>query len=239
MRLVVTRPEEDAGPLADRLRSLGHDVVAEPMLSIVTEQHAEPGPGPWRAILATSANGIRALAGRPETAALLTVPVLTVGEASADAARGVGFVSVTGAGGDLASLAGLVRSVIAPGDGRLLYVTGRTVSGDLAGMLGAEGYDVVRLVLYDAVAAESLSESTAQALVAGTIDGVLLFSKRTAQIWAETTMAGGLGSCLGRVTHYCLSSAIAEAITGTIDPPPPIAIARRPETEALLVLLER
>lgn len=239
MRLVVTRPREDAGPLAARLEVLGHEVVIEPMLVIETDANATLEPGPWRAILVTSANGMRALAGRPETAALLSVPVLTVGTASADAAREMGFGSVTSADGDLDALAGLVRATIAPGDGRLLYVTGRTVSGDLAGMLGAEGYAVVRQALYDAIAVDRLSGWLTDAIRSGTVDGVLLFSRRTAMIWAAAAARAGLGRRMAAVGHFCLSPAVAEAITGAFDPPPPVAIAERPDTEALLRLLDR
>ena len=237
MHLVVTRPQEDARPLAERLRALGHDVVVEPMLTIAIDEDAVLAPGPWRAILFTSANAIRALAGRPEAAGLLEVPVLTVGTASADAARETGFASVTSADGDLDALVSLVGTTIGPGDGRLLYVTGRTISGDLAGMLGREGYDVVRQVLYDAVAADRLSRPLADAIRAGTVDGVLLFSKRTARIWADAIVREGLGAA--SIGHFCLSPAIAAVIEGAISPPPPMMVAEQPDVDAMLRLLDR
>jgi uroporphyrinogen-III synthase len=237
MLLVVTRPEEDARPLAERLRALGHEVVVEPMLVIAIDRNAVLAPGPWQAILVTSANAIRALSGRPETAGLLAVPVLTVGTASADAAREAGFASVTSADGDLDALASLVRATTGPGDGRLLYVTGRMVSGDLAGMLGREGYDVVRQVLYDAVAADRLSRPLADAIRAGTVDGVLLFSKRTARIWVDAIRREGLGAA--SIGHFCLSKAIAAVIAGAISPPPAVMVAEKPHVDALLRLLDR
>jgi uroporphyrinogen-III synthase len=239
MRLVVTRPQEDARPLAERLQALGHEVVVEPMLAIAIDRDAVLASGPWQAILVTSANGIRALAGRPEAAGLLAVPVLTVGTASADAAREAGFASVTSADGDLDALANLVRATIGAGDGRLLYVTGRTVSGDLAGMLGRHGYDVVRQVLYDAVAVDRLSRPLADAIRAGTVDGVLLFSKRTARIWAGATLRDGLGAASSAIGHFCLSPAIAQVIAGAIAPPPPVMVAEKPDIDALLRLLDR
>jgi uroporphyrinogen-III synthase len=237
MRLVVTRPEEDARPLAARLRALGHQVLVEPMLAIAIDRDVVLAHGPWQAILVTSANAIRALAGRPEVAGLLAVPVLAVGTASADAAREAGFATVTGADGDLDALASLVRATIGPGDGRLLYVTGQTVSGDLAGMLGREGYEVVRQVLYDAVAADRLSRPLADAIRAGTVDGVLLFSKRTARIWAAAIRREGLGAAA--IGHFCLSPAIAAVIAEAISPPPPMMVAEKPHVDALLRLLDR
>jgi uroporphyrinogen-III synthase len=145
---------------------------------------------------------------------------------------------VTGADGDLDALDSLVRATIAPGDGRLLYVTGRTVSGDLAGMLGRHGYDVVRQVLYDAVAVDRLSRPLADAIRAGTVDGVLLFSKRTARIWVDATLREGLGAASSAIGHFCLSPAIAAVIAGAIAPPP-VMVAEKPNIDAMLRLLDR
>ncbi len=75
MRVIVTRPEGQAGELADRLRALGHEVVLCPLVRI------EPlGDGPvdvssydW--VIVTSANGARELArrlqGRPRRLAAI------------------------------------------------------------------------------------------------------------------------------------------------------------------------
>lgn len=64
MRVVVTRPREQAEPLASRLRALGHEVVLCPLVRV------EPLPGgpvdvegyDW--VVVTSANGARELARR-------------------------------------------------------------------------------------------------------------------------------------------------------------------------------
>ena len=63
MKVVVTRPRAQAGPLASRLEELGHEVVECPLIEI------EPLPGPvevegydW--VIVTSPNGARALVAR-------------------------------------------------------------------------------------------------------------------------------------------------------------------------------
>ena len=63
MKVVVTRPRAQAGPLASRLEELGHEVVECPLIEI------EPLPGPievegydW--VIVTSPNGARELVAR-------------------------------------------------------------------------------------------------------------------------------------------------------------------------------
>ena len=100
LRLLVTRPVEDAGPLVAVLNGLGMAATAEPLLDIVFHPGAALDLAGVQAILMTSANGVRAFAARtPER----TLPVLAVGDASAGAARALGFTSVAGAAGEIAS----------------------------------------------------------------------------------------------------------------------------------------
>ena len=65
-----------------------------PLLRIEAVPDADLGAPPWAAILITSANGARALAGHPRRGELLALPVLAVGRSSADAARAAGFADV-------------------------------------------------------------------------------------------------------------------------------------------------
>ncbi len=108
MRLLVTRPEPDNERTAAELRARGHEVMLAPMLRVEPVIDADLGNGPWAAVLITSANGARAIASHKRRGELTALPVLAVGQASAAAARTVGFTDVTSAdgdGGDLARLA--------------------------------------------------------------------------------------------------------------------------------------
>ena len=62
MRLLLTRPEEDAAPLADELSALGHSVVLAPMMRVRFVDGMVPDLDGVQAVLLTSANGARALA---------------------------------------------------------------------------------------------------------------------------------------------------------------------------------
>ena len=86
MKVVVTRPRDQAGPLVHRLEELGHEVVECPLIEV------EPLPGPvdvvgydW--VIVTSPNGARELVSRAST----ELPkVAAVGPGTAETLRGLG-----------------------------------------------------------------------------------------------------------------------------------------------------
>jgi uroporphyrinogen-III synthase len=207
-RILVTRPEQDAAATAARLRDLGHEAVITPLMDV----HFLPGPpldlAGAQALLMTSANGARALAAR-QAGAAVDLPVLAVGDATARAARDLGFANVDSAGGDVDDLARLAAARLRPGDGVLLHVAGSKVAGDLAGMLAQAGYTYRRSVLYDAKPVAALPHAAAAALADGTAAGVLLYSPRTAGLFRDLVLAAGLCGFLDGVTAFCLSANVA------------------------------
>src|SRR5438552_1958740 len=96
MLALVTRPVEDTGPLAASLAARGVVAVSEPLLAIRRIAGAAPDLEGIQALLFTSANGARAFAA---TVARRDLPVFAVGEATAEAARLLGFANVASAGG--------------------------------------------------------------------------------------------------------------------------------------------
>jgi len=138
MRLLVTRPQEDAERTAQALRARGHEALLAPLLRI--EPVDADLAGDWTGVLMTSANAARALEGRaPE---LRSVPVLTVGDRTAEAARESGFTAVTSAGGALGDLVALAAATMRGNNAQLLYLAGRHRSGDLANELVRHGIAV-------------------------------------------------------------------------------------------------
>lgn len=250
--LLVTRPAEDAEPLAARLRVEGFDASVEPMLDIVQRDGPELDLGGVQALLFTSANGVRSYVRRTGR---LDRPVYAVGDATATAARAAGFRDVESASGDVYALAALVRARCAPGAGALLHVAGSSLAGDLAGMLTESGFAVRREALYDAVPSARLSGPTAGLLRTGTLDGVLFFSPRTARSFVRLVAEAGLLDCCRTVDALCLSPAVAEAARAYgplggapngdpaqngdlgVTPWQGVLVAPRPEQESLLGLL--
>lgn len=234
MRLLVTRPEPDAERTANALRRRGHTVVVAPLLHIEPVERAAIGPGPFAAILVTSANAATAIVRHPRFAQLRALPVFAVGDRTAEAMRDAGFADVNSATGSVGDLAQLIAERARP-RASLLYLAGADRAVDLAGTLSGRGFAVSTAVIYRAVAADVLPAAAIAALNEG-IDGVLHFSRRSAETYAKASQAAGLDqSALTRPAHFCMSGQVAEPLrqTGAVD----IYVAPEPTEAALLALI--
>jgi len=232
---LITRPEEDARPLAEALASRGVAVVIEPLLAIRVLPEAAgdlaKGLAGVQALLFTSANGVRAFA---ELSPRRDIGVLAVGDATATAARELGFGAVESAGGDVQALARLAKRRLKPVGGPLFHAAGSAVAGDLAETLAAEGFELRRRMLYESTTATSLSPETVAALRRGHVDLVLLFSPRTAATFAELTKAAAIDTA--PVTALCLSPAVAKAVEDL--PWRRVEVAEKPDLPSLLALVD-
>ncbi len=229
MRLLITRSSEDAEPLMVLLGERGIETVLEPLISVTDLEGPALDLDRVQALLVTSANGIRAFARRQPDR---DQAVYAVGDASARAARALGFGDVFSATGDVAALAALVRAELDPKGGALLHVAGTHVAGDISGELEKAGFEVRREVLYEALAAEAFSPETQEALRTGAVDGVLLFSRRSAGLFTGLVTGAGLSGACERLSVYCLSPAVAEKVRGL--PWLGVIVADEPNQDALL-----
>ncbi|MBI1260328.1 MAG: uroporphyrinogen-III synthase [Rhizobiales bacterium] len=212
MRLLVTRPREDALPLADALGEIGHEVIVAPLLDILFRDEVVLPEGPFQALLITSANGARALARRGDVATLKPLRVFTVGAASADAMLAAGFRWVESADGDVDSLAAAVSIELSPVAGPLLHVAGSVVAGDLTSVLAMQGFETKRAVLYEARVPSHLPTEIVDGLSAGNIDGALFFSLRTAKSFLQLVEVAGLMESAREITFFCLSPNVAQIL---------------------------
>jgi uroporphyrinogen-III synthase len=233
--VLVTRPAEDAWPLARHIEALGHRALCEPLLVIRFLDDTTLDLTGARALAFTSANGVRALVHAHPDAPRLGLPAFAVGAATAAAARAAGFANVVTGGGDVETLARAIVTELRPGGGTVVHVAGRERAGDLVAALAAEGVEARRAVLYAADAVESLSPGTVEALRAGTVDDVIIFSPRTARRFVTLLARAGLARAAGCLRLIALSHRVVEAAQGPKFAA--VAVAARPDTEALLDLL--
>ena len=231
--VLVTRPQADAAPFARRIEALGHRAVIEPLIEVRFPSGAAVDLAGVQVLAFTSANGVRALV-HAAPAAPRALAVFAVGEATARTAREAGFTRVTVGGGDVASLA---RTIVrnAPASGAILHVAGRDRAGDLVGLLKLAGFAARRVVLYAAEPVAALSRTVQEALGAGTIDDVAIFSPRTARQFVTLMTHAGLAPAAGRLRLLALSPRVAEAASGLAFAA--VAVAARPDQDALLDLL--
>ena len=232
MRLVVTRPQADSERTAAALRARGHAVLVAPLMRI--EPVAADLSGGWGGVIISSANAPSAIAGNPARAALVQLPLFAVGRRSADAARQAGFANVTSAGGDVRDLVQLIAERHADASAPLLYLAGEDRAADLVAELVMHGIAAELAVVYRAVTAPFPPELIA-ALKGGEIDGVLHYSKRSAENYIAGARQAGIIEQALHVRHFCLSRQIGEPLSragaGSI------AVAKRPDEAALIELL--
>jgi uroporphyrinogen-III synthase len=226
MRLIITRPRADAAPLAAKLEGLGHSSHIMPLMEIVPRDKPGIPDRPYQAICITSANGILNHAPMRH---LTATPLLCVGPQSAAAAKAMGFLHVTAQGGDVAGLSTYITRHLRPADGPILYLSGAATSGDLEGLLTQAGYDVDRVITYDAVA--NTPADLADAVRAS--DGVLLYSPRTAILWVEQVEKAGAQQHMSRIMHHCLSPAVAQRLPQSWRK----CVAQSPDEMAMLATL--
>jgi uroporphyrinogen-III synthase/predicted nucleic acid-binding Zn-ribbon protein len=232
MHALITRPLEDAKPLAELLAGRGVECTVEPLLEVAPHAQATIDLDGVQALLFTSANGVRAFAAKSSRRDL---KVLTVGDGSATVAGDAGFSDVTAAGGDVDALAALVIRELDPKAGPLFHGAASVLAGDLQGKLEAAGFTLRRVVLYEAKTATALSPETRMNLALGGIDMVLLFSPRTARTFGELWRAAEAPS-LAKTTALCLSAAVAREIAELGWQR--IETAASPDQPAMLTLVE-
>jgi uroporphyrinogen-III synthase len=228
MRWIITRPEQDVGPLSAKLMKMGHDPVVLSLLKIIPRTSVNLPDLPWQAICFTSANAPRTFAARDQWQNL---PVFTVGPQSKSVAQTKGYRQVTSHGGDVDGLYFYLSSHLKPEAGPILYLSGSATSGDLAGKLKSAGYTVHREITYDAIPntpANLGSEITAA-------DGVLLYSPRTAQNWIAALASGGQMENAARLRHVCLSANVAARLPRNFNR----QTAATPDEDSMLTLLDQ
>jgi len=233
MRVLITRPREDAEETAHLLEERGIKVATESMLAIVPVAAPDVSLEDVQAILFTSANGVRALAAIQQER---DIPVYTVGDASARAARLAGYDDVHSAGGDVETLAKLVAESLEPGDGKLLHPAASVVAGDLKGLLAESGFQVDKVRMYESRPAVALTDALIDALKNVSISAAFFFSPRTAKTFVSLAQKAGVQTYLSNVTAYALSKAVASELAELSWCA--IRVAEKPEQDALLAVFD-
>jgi uroporphyrinogen-III synthase len=227
MRILITRPLEDTESLAHEIVVRGHVPLVLPLLKIVPRAGIGIPNIPYQAICVTSANGIRSLS---DFSAPFDVTVLAVGPSSKQAALDAGFKNVRAEGGDVFGLVNFIKSEIDPKAGPILYLSGAETSSDLASLLKTSGYEVDRLICYDAIA-QQLSGQEGELKKA---NAVLLYSPRTARTWTNEISKLNLEPIAEKFIYFCLSANVAAALPQSWVK----RIAKQPTESAMLDLLD-
>jgi uroporphyrinogen-III synthase len=196
-RVAITRALPEAERTAERLRARGAEPIIAPLLEVAPRAFNTDFTG-VQALLLTSTNGVRAAEQATQERAL---PLLTVGDATARAARDAGFTDVRSAGGDVRALTALASSSLDPKQGALLYLSGADVAADLVSWLHFAGFKATRRIVYDARFVAALPAAYAQPL-----DMIVFHSARGVRGFSRFGAPNSK-----TLTAACLSQSIADA----------------------------
>lgn len=208
---------------------LGFSPLVAPVIRIEGAGGALPD-GSFDGIVVTSANAVRGLNDISE--AMKSLPVLCVGERTADAARKAGFHRAQSAGGDARHLVGVLVGRFQPG-ARILYLAGSVRKPDMEEGLRRHGIQCETVETYHAIP----ETEWPSVLLAGirTCDAVLHYSRAAAEAFIAVASRSGFDPTGNSIHHLCLSEDVAEPLrrAGVFL----IKVAPTPDEDALFLLL--
>ena len=225
-KIWLTRPRADSEQLANALQ---RPTLIAPVMRISSLNTGTFGDKP-AALMFTSRHAL--LASLPLEWKLL--PTYCVGEATAHAAQAAGYSHAIAAGGDAMALAAYVAEHVMPGN-NILYPCGEETRIDMSALMAAKHIQVRPIICYRAIAEDSLPNAVIDALAAGTLGGVVLFSPRSAALVCELMTAAGFADSAREIDAFCISLNVASA-TGTL-PFRSVKVAASPTNEAMITLI--
>jgi uroporphyrinogen-III synthase len=216
MAVLVTRPLPDGKATAEALRARGFEVLLAPMLRFEPVAFVDDAEVNYGAVVATSANALRAIEPQLAASRLFKLPLFAVGEHTASAARKAGFDKVIAANSEAAGLRDLVlervRAKLLKKSAVLLYLAGADLARDLAGELGERGFSVVTQTTYRMIPVASLPGEVRDAFAANEIEAVLHYSRRSARAFLDAVRADGVEISALAIPHCCISASVASVL---------------------------
>jgi uroporphyrinogen-III synthase len=228
--ILVTRPEPDAADTAGKLKALGLCPTVFPLMRMEISKTRLPEPDGLSGLIVTSANALRALEQRDALAPYLGLPLFAVGEKTATTATALGFSEVTNADGDANALIDLVGAKARPGS--YFYPCASETAHNLPEALAGSGLVVLAAETYAMQAVTRLSGTVAAELRRGKFAAALVYSRRSAALFAELTESVLTPERKRALTLVCLSENTAEPLV--LHGFPRIVLADFPSEEAMM-----
>ena len=210
MHILLTRPLEDCSEMILKFQSLGHQVSHLPLLKIDKVNYEQINFADFKGIVFTSANAVKFLDVKKINKNHLC---FCVGNATEKIARSVGFQNVIAAEGNVENLKELILQNFDKKNGKLIYVSGETISIDLDQLLLKERYEIKRIINYRTSHNEKFDENFIEALKSNMPDMVYVYSQNSASsflkfikiyqsetLWMNTNLM-----CLGEKTSSILN----------------------------------
>ena len=176
MHILFTRPLEDSEKLILKFKDLGHKVSHMPVIQIEKIEHEKINFLDFRAIIFTSANALKFLDTK-----LIDKKIICfcVGSLTEQKALSLGFQNVITAEGNVRNLKELILQNFNSSDGKMIYVSGETISNDLDKNLISLGYNVERVINYTSKPNDQIDEAFIEKLRSNMPDIVYVYSQNS------------------------------------------------------------
>jgi uroporphyrinogen-III synthase len=232
MKVLVTRPEPDNQRTAEALKARGHQPLLIRLIDILPLAASLPAIKA-DCLVATSAHAFAHLPGTMAKNAR-KLPVWTVGERTAAAARAAGFRNIRIGPGDAAGLAEAMVAALPLGTS-IAYLAGQPRKSFLEERLKAAGFHLQTVPLYKAVPL-TMPPPELIAALQGPDLAVLHFSRASAEAFAQLCSGETLKNAAQQALHVCLSADVAEGLAQVA--PFRNRIAQNPHEASLLNALD-
>lgn len=199
MKILITRPIDEAKALAEELADLGYQPVISPLLEIELFHNLDFQIfDKYDGIIISSRNAIKAIA-----RANKSLKLFIVGEQTTEAAKKLGFANSIYMGANIEKLKEAMQH-----RNNLLYLSGVDISDDLSSL--ENKFD--RLEVYQAKRVESAPGNFLDFIKLHNLRLCLFFSKRTAQIFLDFVKEYKLESYCGNIIVLSLSANINDCL---------------------------
>ena len=177
MHVLFTRPIDDSKDLILKFKSLGHIVSSIPVISIKKKEYPKIDFSFFKGIIFTSSNAIKFL----DTKLLdKNIKCFCVGNATELFAKEKGFQNIFSAEGNVNNLKEIILQNFKSSEGKLLYISGETITFELDKFLISEGLKVERVINYSSDPIEKFNEILIDDLKNNVPDIVYIYSQNSA-----------------------------------------------------------
>ena len=177
MHVLFTRPIDDSKDLILKFKSLGHIVSSIPVISIKKKEYSKIDFSSFKGIIFTSSNAIKFL----DTKLLdKNIKCFCVGNATELLAKEKGFQNIFSAEGNVNNLKEIILQNFKSSEGKLLYISGETITFELDKFLISEGLKVERVINYSSDPIEKFNEILIDDLKNNVPDIVYIYSQNSA-----------------------------------------------------------
>ncbi len=177
MHILFTRPIDDSKDLILKFKSLGHIVSSIPVISIKKKEYSKIDFSSFKGIIFTSSNAIKFL----DTKLLdKNIKCFCVGNATELLAKEKGFQNIFSAEGNVNNLKEIILQNFKSSEGKLLYISGETITFELDKFLISEGLKVERIINYSSDPIEKFNEILIYDLKNNVPDIVYIYSQNSA-----------------------------------------------------------